>query len=262
MLDIMRQKKRMKAIVLWIVIIAVGGSMVIWGVALNLSGDSNRSASRPYAAKVDKNPILMKDFLETYSRSMQDLKNSAGTELDPELLKSLGFSQQVLNRLIMGEIVEILARRLGATATQNEIRQAIMNRPDLQIDGKFIGLEGYKQSLAMAQIPLETFENDVRYRRLVTKLTWIITDSLEISDREVREEFSRMNQTAMVVYVLLKKDDFKKQVNPTDAELEAYFEKNKDTYRIKEKRRARYLLVPTSQILPNIQVSEEEIKDE
>ena len=44
MLDIMRQKKRMKAIVLWIVIIAVGGSMVIWGVALNLGGNSGRSA--------------------------------------------------------------------------------------------------------------------------------------------------------------------------------------------------------------------------
>ena len=52
MLDIMRKKKRMKAIVLWIVIIAVGGSMVVWGVALNLGGGSGSSLGS-HAAIVD-----------------------------------------------------------------------------------------------------------------------------------------------------------------------------------------------------------------
>lgn len=261
MLDIMRQKKRMKAIVLWIVIIAVGGSMVVWGVALNLGGDSGRSPGS-YAAIVDKQTISMKEFLQRYEQTIKNLRDNAGGELDEELLKSLGLSQQILNGLIQVKVIEILAERLGIRVTDNEIRQAILKHPNLQADGKFIGLERYKQVLAMSGIRLEAFEDDMRYSELSNKLSKTIADSLEVSDRELREEFSRLNQTTMVDYVILNKDIFKKLVKPTDEELRTYFEENKENYRIKEKRRAHYLLVPTSQILPTIEVTEEEIKDE
>ena len=262
MLDIMRKKKRMQAIVLWVVIIAVGGSMLVWGVALNLGGNSGRSALGSSAAVVDGRAISMKEFLETYTQSIKSLQDSAQTELDPELLKSLGMSQQVLDRLIRGKIVEILAERLGVSVTKNEVRQAIMTHPSLQVDGKFIGLERYKQLLAMNGFRIESFEEDMWYAELATKLTRTITDSLEISDQELREEFSRVNQTTRVDYTLLNKDSFNKRVQPTDTELQAYFEENKARYTIKEKRRAQYLLVSTSSILPDIQVSEEEIKQE
>ncbi len=261
MLDIMRKKKRMKAIVLWVVIIAVGGSMVVWGVALNLGG-GGRSALGSYAAVVGDKTIPMKEFIETYQRYLKNLKDNARTELDPELLKSLGISQQVLNSLISARIVEIMAERIGVSVTDNEVGQAIVKRPDLQVDGKFIGLERYQQVLAASRISLEEFEKEVRYTQLANKLVRTVTDSLDVTDDELREEFSRLNQTTMVDYVLLNKDTFKKRVKPTDEDLQAYFEKNKESYRIKEKRRARYLLVPTAQILPTIKVTDEEIQDE
>ena len=262
MLDIMRKKKRLTAFVLWAVIIAMGGSLVIWGVALNIGGDSNRSALGSNAAVVDGRPISMREFLETYDQYIRNLRNNARTELDPELLKSLGLYQQVLNRLIQGKIVEILAERMGLAVTEKEVRQAILAYPAFQIDGKFIGLEGYKQLLAMNDIPLETFEDERRYERLASKLIDTITDSLEISEQDLREEFSKTNQTTTVDYILLEKDNFKKRIKPTDTDLQAYFEEHKENYRIKEKRSARYLLVPTSRILPTIKVSEEEIKSE
>lgn len=259
MLDIMRQKKRMKAVVLWVVIIAVGLSMVVWGVALNLGG-SGSSPSGAYAATIDGHSIPMMDFLETYRRTIRNLRNN--TELDSEQLKSLGISQQILNSLIQEKVIEILAERLGIRVTRQEIRRAIMAHPNLQVQGEFIGLEQYKRILAANGIPIENFEDDIRYAELSKKLSRIITDSLDISDRELREEFSRMHQTTTVDYVLLEKDRFKERITPTEEALRTYFEENKEKYRIKEKRRATYLLIPTSQILPDIQVSEEEIRDE
>jgi len=97
---------------------------------------------------------------------------------------------------------------------------------------------------------------------LAKKVTGIIADSLNVSEGEVRDEFSRANQTAQVDYIVLKKEDFKKRIKPTEAELQAYFDGHKDTYKIKEKRRIEYLLVPTSQILTTIKVSEDEILQE
>ena len=261
MLDIMRKKKRMQHIVLWIVIIAVGGSMVVWGVAI-YGGGSNRSPLGSNAAVVDGRPISMKEFLDAYDQTIKSLRESSQTELDPELLKSLGISQQVLSRLIMGKIVEILAEKLGITVTKNEVQQAILRVPGVRVNGKFIGLQQYERALSQMGTSVEAFEKELRDTELSKKLTRTITDSLEISEQELRAEFSRTHQTVMADYVLLEKDSFKKRVKASDADLKAYFEENKDNYRIKEKRRAQYLLVQTSQILPNIHVSEEEIKSE
>ena len=261
MLDIMRKKKRMKQIVLWIVIIATGGSMVVWGVAI-YGGGSNRSPLGSNAAVVDGRPISMKEFLDAYDQTIKSLRESSQTELDPELLKSLGISQQVLSRLIMGKIVEILAEKLGITVTKNEVQQAILRVPGVRVNGKFIGLQQYERALSQMGTSVEAFEKELRDTELSKKLTRTIADSLEISEQEVRDEFSRTHQTVIVDYVLLEKDSFKKRVKASDADLKAYFEENKDNYRIKEKRRAQYLLVQTSQILPNIHVSEEEIKSE
>jgi len=261
MLDIMRKKKRMQHIVLWIVIIAVGGSMVVWGVAI-YGGGSNRSTLGSNAAFVDGRPISMKEFFDTYTQTITSLRGPDQTELDPELLRSLGISQQVLSLLIRNKIIEILAERLGITVTENEVQQAILRVPGVRVDGKFIGLQQYEWALRQMGTSIEAFEEEIRTTELSKKLTRTIADSLEISELELREEFSRAHQTVMVDYVLLEKDSFKKRVKAADADLEAYFEENMDSYRIKEKRRARYLLVQTSQILPNIQVSEEEIKNE
>jgi peptidyl-prolyl cis-trans isomerase D len=222
MLDIMRKKKRMKVIVLWVVIIAVGGSMVVWGVALNLGG-SGRSAMGSHAAVVDDKTVPMKEFIETYQRYLKNLKDNAKTELDPELLKSLGISQQVLSSLISAKIVEILAERMGISVTEKEIQQAILRVPGVRIDGKFIGLQQYESALRQMGTTVEAFEESIRFTELDKKLSRTITDSLDVSDSELREEFSRQNQTTMVDYVLLNKDTFKKRVKPTDEDLQAYF---------------------------------------
>jgi peptidyl-prolyl cis-trans isomerase D len=204
----------------------------------------------------------MKEFLDTYDRSIKNLQGPDQAELDPELLKSLGLSQQVLSLMIRDKIVEILAEKLGITVTKNEVQQAILRVPGVRVNGKFIGLQQYEYALIQMGTSVEAFEEEIRTAELSKKLTRTIADSLEISEQELREEFSRTHQTVMVDYVLLEKDSFKKRVKAADADLKAYFEENKDNYRIKEKRRAQYLLVQTSQILPNIRVSEEEIKSE
>jgi len=262
MLDIMRQKKRVKQIVLWAIIIALGLSMLVWGVS-NPGGSSGSTAMNTYAAMVDDRTITMQEFINTFEQSIQYLLENAPEDLDSELIKSLGLSNQVLNRLIRGKIVEILAERWGISASPNEVRQAILNYPGHQGEsGEFIGLEQYKMGLERIGVSPEIYEEEFRYEVLSSKLTRLITDSLGISDDELREEFSRMNQSTKVEYVLLKKDSFKKRVKPTDEELQAYFDTHKNSYRIKEKRRAEYLLVPTSKILPGIEVSEQELNDE
>ncbi len=261
MLDIMRQKKRMTAIVLWGVIIALALSMLVWGI--NVGGSSGSTGPTTYAAMVDDRIVTIEEFMSTYNLYIRRLKEQFPEELDPELIQSLGLFQQVLSELVQEKIFEILAERYGLSVSPNEVRQAILTDPGLQVDGEFVGLEQYKLMVARSEwVSVENYEAVLRNNILRNKLIHLISDSLDISDEELRKEFSRRNQTTKVEYLVLKKTNFQKQIQPTEDELEAYFEKNKNDYQIEEKRRAEYLLVPTSKILPGIEVSEDEIKEE
>jgi peptidyl-prolyl cis-trans isomerase D len=255
MLDIMRRKKRLKA-VLWVVLFSLTLGMLLFFVpGINVGGVATESS----AATVDGQSIPMRDFETAYSRAVENYSDHGRNKTDPETLKALRFPNQVLDSLITNKVIEVIAKRLGVEVTPNEIRQAVETHPYFQDQGKFIGIDRYKELLASNNINVLDFEEEVRLAQLSKKVREIITDSLTVSDRELRDEFSKDNQETRVDFVLLKKDDYQKKIKPTEADLRAYFDAHKDLYRIKEKRRAQYLLVPISQIIPTIKVTEQDI---
>ncbi len=258
MLDIMRRKKRLK-LILWLVILSLALGMLLFFVPGVNMGTVTTDTS---AASVDGQTIPMQEFAEAYRRVAEKYSNGGKNRIDSETLRAIGIPKQVLDSMITRKVIEIAAKRLGLDVTTDEIREGIETLPALQDQGKFIGLERYREVLAANNISISDFEQDIRYAQLSKKLQRVITDSLDVSDRELRDEFSKTNQQTVVDYVLLKKDDVSKRVKPTEAELRAYFDSHKDTYRIKEKRRAQYLLIPVSNIIPTVKVTDQEIQSE
>jgi peptidyl-prolyl cis-trans isomerase D len=253
MLDIMRRKKRLK-IILWFVLFSLTLGMLLFFVP---GMDMGTVATDTSAATVDGKAISLRAFAEAYRRVVNNYSNGGRNRTDPEMLKAMGLPKQVLDGLITEKVVEVIAKRLGIDVTPEEVRYAVETHPYLQDQGKFIGLERYKAVLASNSIAISDFEEDIRNAQLVNKVRAIITDSLSLGEQELRAEFARTNQQTVVDYVILKKDDFGKKVISTEAELRSYFDGHKDAYRIKERRRAQYLLVPITQTPPG--VSDQEI---
>jgi peptidyl-prolyl cis-trans isomerase D len=258
MLDIMRRKKRLKMI-LWVVIFALTISMFFFFIPGMNTGVGTAETS---VASVDGKAISMQDLAEAYRRVLKNYSNGGRNRLDPEMLKSMGLPRQVLDGLIMEKVIEFAAEKMGVDVTVDEVRQAVESYPFFQDQGKFIGIERYKAVLASNSVTITNFEEDVRNEQLAKKVRQIITDAMSISDRELRDEFARTNQQTVVDYVLLKKEDFKKRITPTEAELRSFFDGHKDQYKVKEKRKAQYLLVPASAIIPTIKVTDQEIQTE
>ena len=257
MLDLMRRKTRLKA-VLWLVIIGLALGMLLLFVPGGQMGDSGMGSA---AATVDGQPIPLKDFWQTYRRVLDNYSAGGRNRLDPEMIKALGIGKMALDSLITAKVLDYEARRMGLTVTPDELRRAIETYPGFQDRGAFIGVERYRAVLAANSLTVTEFENNVRNSLLGRKLQNVLADSVEVSDKEIRDEFIRQNQEAQVQFVVLKKDDFKKDVKPTEAELRAYFDKNKDKYFIKEQRKVRYLLLSIPELAPTIKVTENDIQD-
>lgn len=258
MLDIMRRKKRLKAI-LWLVIISLGLGMVLLFIPATNVGSVNTDTN---AASVAGDAIPLTEYIQAYQRMLQNYTKGGGNRPDPELLKAMGLDRQVLESLISVHVVTYAAKRLGLDVSPEEVRSAVENNPNLMDNGQFIGIERYKMVLAENNISVSEFEDGLRYALLSKKTREVVSDAISISDSELRDEFVRTNQEAQVAYVIFKKDDFKKNVKPTEADLQAYFNAHKDKYNIKERRRAQYLLIPVSAVASNIAVTDKEVQDQ
>ncbi len=257
MLDIMRRKKRLKA-VLWLVIFALSLGMLLFFVPGQNMGVSGLDTS---AASVDGDDIPMKDYYDAYRRMIEQYSNGGRNRLDPEMLKALGVNRQALDALISTRVVEYSAKRLGLAVSPQEIRDAVISSPNMQDRGQFIGVERYKALLAANNLTTTQFEDGVRQMLLAKKIRNLISDSLEVTDRELRDQFARDNIEAQVSYVTLKTEDFKKKVTATDSDVRAYFENHRDKYKVGEQRKAQYLDLSTIAVADTIQVTPKEIED-
>ncbi len=255
MLDIMRRKQRLK-IVLWLVIFSLALGMLLFFVpGMNMG----TVATDTSAATVDGQSIPIQTYAEAYRRVIRNYSNGGRNNVDPAVLKAMGVPRQVLDSLITQKVVEIIAKRMGIDVTPEEVRQVVESHPSFQDQGKFIGVEQYKALLQANNISVQDFEEEVRTSQLTRKLRAVITDSMRVSDGELRDEFTRNNQQTVVDFVILKKDDFKKKVKPADADLKAYFDAHKTNYKLKEKRRAQYLVIPIAPLLSTAGATEQEI---
>ena len=256
MLDLMRRKKRLK-LILWVVIAALALSMLIFFVPGSSMGGFFDTPG--VVASVDGRKITAQDFSRMYR---QVANNYRSANIDEETLRAMGVPNQVLNELISYEVMEVLAKRFGITISNEELFRALENNPNLQIDGKFIGVESYKALLAQNGYTPAQFERSLRRLKLQDKIRDFVASAVRIDDEELRGTYERSTQKIQLDYVLLKKDDFKKRVTPAAEDIEAWFNDHKDSYIVREKRSAEYMLIPYEQFLSDIEITEDDILGE
>ena len=116
--------------------------------------------------------------------------------------------------------------------------------------------------LSQNNLTVEAFERDVKDDILQQKLVALVTSSASVSPAEIRQQFQKSSTKVKFDYAVLSQDDIRKGLHPTDAELKAFYERNKATYNnsIPEKRKIEYAFLDKNKILSQIQVTPEDIK--
>jgi peptidyl-prolyl cis-trans isomerase D len=106
------------------------------------------------------------------------------------------------------------------------------------------------------------FEDNVGKEILINKLQALITGSASVSDAAVRQEFSKQNTKVKFDYAILKEDDIKKGLRPTNEELKAYYDAHQKQYAnsIPEKRKIKYVLIDTGKIQGGVQITRDELQ--
>ncbi|HXE81602.1 MAG TPA: peptidyl-prolyl cis-trans isomerase [Vicinamibacterales bacterium] len=207
-------------------------------------------------ARVGDQSITVGEFRRAYQAQLAAYQRAYGGSMSEQLLRQMGIDQQILQQMVDERAAVHEARRLGLTVTDAELASRIYAMPAFQRDGRFAGQQVYEQVLRSARPPLTPaqFEESLRRALLVEKLRSALTDWITVSDAEVDQEYRRRNEKVKLELVMLSADSLRDKVALDEKELAAYFEKNKEKYRIPEQRKIKYLLVDVDAIKSRIVV--------
>ena len=175
------------------------------------------------------------------------------------------FAQRAADNLINEKIILAEARRMGLRATDEDLRDFLHQGQLGQIifpGGKFIGQDGYQDFVSRNGYTVLQFEQLVKEEILFNKLRNLVAASASVSDAEVRQQFKKQNTKVKFDYAVLKQDDILKTLHPADAELKAFYDRNKNTYvnSIPEKRQLKYVVFDTSKLLAQTPVTQQDLE--
>ncbi len=144
------------------------------------------------------------------------------------------FEQQVGQQMVQQQILLAEAAKLGISANSNDVKQFLHQGQAGQVlfpNGNFIGPDQYAALISSRfDMSVADFEESVRHDITIQRLRAYVTAGLTVSEKEAREQFLKSGTKIKFEYAVISADDIRKSINPTDAELEAFFKKNAARY--------------------------------
>jgi len=161
---------------------------------------------------------------------------------------------RVAQGLIQQHIELLEAKKLGLSATDDDVRRFLHSGAFGQVlfpGGKYIGDAQYAEFVSQQfNMTREKFEDEVKKEIEENRLRALITGGVTVSDQDVRDSYRQQATKIKFDYAVLSSDDLQKQINPTDAELEAFFKKNAARYAtaVPEARKIQYIAFTDSNL--------------
>jgi peptidyl-prolyl cis-trans isomerase D len=248
--DALREKKIGVRIMLGVVVGILGIGMLLYLVPQG-TNDLNGSDA---VAQVGDQTISVVDVQNLLN------KNTRGNQIPPALVSA--YTQQALDQLIDEKMLGLEADRMGLRVSDEEHADLLKKLVPTAFTGDtFIGMDRYTAEVqARFQVSVPEFETEVKNALLQQKFQQLVTDGVTASDDEVREEFRRENEKIKLDYVLIKPEDLQAKVEVSDADLAAYFDKNKAQYVVPERRTVDYAILSLAELRQRAQVSDDDEK--
>ncbi len=233
------------------------GIIVIVFVFLGVGSFSSKQGDS--IATVNDEPITIKEYQQVYKSIIAQLQSRFGNNLSEDLIKAFNVKQQALDTLIEQKLLMAEADKLEIIVSQRELRDYLLSIKAFQKQGLF-DLAQYKMVLGQNQTNPEIFEQNQKMAMKLQKVKNLVNSSVNITDAEAREFYMHQNTKMAVDYIGFEPSNYSDAV-PTQKEVKAFFEENKDNYKSENMLKASYLKFSPQDYKKDVQITDENIKD-
>ncbi|WNJ95504.1 peptidylprolyl isomerase [Vibrio ruber] len=230
-------------------------SFVFAGVSSYLVGGSNNAA-----AKVGDTKIGRAEFEQAYQNERNRMQSQLGDYFsnllaDPSYVAS--FRRSVLDKMVNDVLLEQHAEALGLRISDEQVRQAIVEMPQFQSEGKF-DQDIYQTALRRAGFSPDSFATFLRSDLLRNQLLTAVQSSDFTLDSEIEAQAALFAQKREIRTIKLATEDYAKKIQLNDDDLQAYYKSHEDNFMRPEQFKISYLELSADKLKSSIKVTDEE----
>ncbi|WP_175672904.1 SurA N-terminal domain-containing protein [Burkholderia ambifaria] len=256
MLDFFRNHQRLMMALLLLIVLPGLGFVGIQG----FRGFFDDSAN---VAAVNGHKITRVEFDGAFRQQIDQARQALGGQFDIKAFDTPEHRKQVLDGLIQQRVLADETQRLHLTASDNAVRDALMSDPMIaslkKPDGS-IDVERYAQLLSFQGMTPEQYQERVRYSLALQQIPASIVASAFTPKGPAQRLSELAAQQREVQALVLKTGDYAAKVQPTDAQLTAYYDAHKQSFATPETATIQYLVYSPAAAAASAQPTDADIK--
>ena len=221
--------------------IAIGTfiAVVIIGMVVTLVpgifDNGNTLDSTVYATV--RSPGWLGKFTGSTPITTADVQREAEAQMQQQKLPDF-YLQFLISRVgqqqVMRAVLRREADRLGLQVSDDDLRSFLRNGPYSQYlfpNGQFIGEDHYIDFVEQEfRLPVTQFQDELKEDLELQRLQALETGGVSVSDSAVRAEYLQSGTKVKFVYAVVSASDIKQTINPSDADLQAFFKQSAARY--------------------------------
>lgn len=217
------------------------------------SGTSTTTGDDTVVAQIGSDKITSQEVTQTINRMTEN------RQLPAELLSI--YAPQVVQQMINERTMAWKAADLGMKVSSDEAENAIIDTipaqyvKDGKVDPATLAAVLQQQGTTLAELKESTMREI-----LVSRLEAIVSGGVVVSSQEVEKEFHQRNDKIKIQYVALTPAVFQKESEPTDAELQAEYDKDKQTFQVPDKRSLGIVILDPAKVGAGIQITDAQLQ--
>jgi peptidyl-prolyl cis-trans isomerase D len=197
---------------------------------------------------------------QEFERSVYRWENAFRQQLGDnynQVAGMLNLRQRALDELVNGALLEQLSSRLGMGVGTEQIKEEIAAHPFFQGPITKAGYEAFLRAQGINGVQLEQM---TRQQIIGKQLESLLANANLLTRPELMSAYRRNNRKASFSYIAFTPEHFKSKVDTSNSEeLNAFYENNKERYKLQRGVEFEYALIPDSLFLEQVGVSEEDI---
>lgn len=208
-------------------------------------------------AEVDGQTITVQE----YSNALQNLnkKLQAEGKADPAILENPEIKRSVLDRLINDRLISAEVKKAKFSVSDEQLSKYITSLPEFSENGQF-SQALYDQVLSQNRLTASRFESIMREDLKAQQVKKGFADIVMMPAVVKQSALAASEQSREVTVVDFKAKDFLSKVTVTPAEVQAYYDKNKDKFKTPEQVKIEFAMLSANNLVRSMNVPEEEVK--
>ena len=231
-------------------------------VLFGLEGYSRFNDKGAVVAKVNGNKINQTDWDAAHKREVDRIRASM-PNIDAKLFDTAEAKYATLERLVRDQVITAAAQKLQLVASDTRLARELQQSPVIAAlrtaDGK-LDMERYKQLAASQGMTPEMFEMQVRADLSNRQVIQGVQASAYATSAQTQTAMNAFMQRREVQILNFPAADYLGKITVSDADLQAYYDKNKDKYQSSESADIEYIVLDIESLRQSISLNEQDLK--